>query len=835
MITNLRYHIDGKNILVRWNYEDIDIKTVHATCRLVKRINGETVNEISNINWNTFHQNGGGCTFEMPDYPVRVEVEEQTTQGDPVTIYRNVKEAPRYQLESKVRMRIQAAQMETSSGLFGWRKQTHDVYVNVDADCELFFPNSLTETEVKQLPGWLVAGHYDHPNGNDHEIFFWPDHFHLGANKLTLRALPLSEKDRQPERYGHADEIPMGRIWFEITSVANNTEYADLFLINQVENSPDSSETEEPSADSREIKVKQIHLDCVKPKTNGLYPIVCPFCMKKMEPHQPVFRAAILDSAGYPVEADKEYADFWGDKRKNMLGHVFKWGDNDIKAYATAEDPNTFTETSECPAPESGVVVAVRYSKDDRVYTTSDKLCVHCHNSIPVYSGFYPSVFIGMMGYTGSGKTVYKDCTIHMLQKQKLLPGYKLLCTANNNLASIENMDRFSMLIGTSSNPHSASTSASVSDSMGQSLETKPGNMDGQALDNQSLESYGGINLGSQSLGSPNDTNLGGQERAGLDDTGLGSQILSGTDSMEPGSINLSEPQNVVDLSAGMSLSPANSQSSANLADMLSELTAKMEIQPPRENTHEARQQLPGATAVEKLEPYIYQLRSVDGKNGIIMCFFDFPGEVLDPNNSNTAYQQDYKNLLAHFDGMVFLFDPMMLSCIQQMEMDLRLKFASYTYQAKDKEAVQHFMEKTPCRILEYFRSKFLPVGQLQMPVVFAISKSDAIRDHVPVEKWRNLPFMDESINGGCSDRIGLDLEEIESNSRAVLEFQGDPLLENMGRAIADKHVWMCVSATGIAPKDGTMEGRYGNPVRVMEPLEWILYQNQLQNDGSPS
>lgn len=834
MITNLRYHIDGKNILVRWNYEDININTVQATCRLVKRINGETVKEISNINWNTFHQNGGGCTFEMPNYPVRVEVEEQTTTGDPVTIYRNVKEAPRYQLKSKTCMRIQAGQKETKR-LCGLVRKTHNVYVNVDADCELYFPKSLTITEVEQLPGWLVVGHYDHPNGNEHEEFFWPEHFDPDKNRIELKALPLLKEDCEPERYDQANKIPMGHVWFEIASVVNNTEYADLFLMDHEEVLPDESEIEKALSDTlvnkREIKVEQVHLDRIKPKTNGLYPIVCPFCMERMEPHEPVFRAANLGNAAYPAEEDKKYGKFWNNNKTHTLGHVFEWGDEKIKSYALKENPSDFKEVEKGQAPESGVVVAV---KDSNGNITSDKLCKYCHNSIPVYSGAYPSVFIGMMGYTGSGKTVYKDCTIHMLRKQKLLPGYKLLCTANNNLASIENLDRFSMLIGTSSNPHYASTSASVSDSTGQSLETKPGNMDRQALDNQSLESYGGINLGSQSLGSPNDTNLGGQERAGLDDTGLGSQILSGTDSMEPGSVNLSEPQNVVDLSVEMHPTPANSWSSANLEDMLSELTKKMEIQTPQENTHEVRQQLPGATAVEYLEPYIYQLRSADGTNGIIMCFFDFPGEVLDPRNeTNADYQQDFRKLLDHFDGMVFLFDPMMLSCIQQMEMDRRLEFASYTYQAADSEAVKRIMEKTPCQILEYFRNKFLPVGQLHMPVVFAISKSDAIRDHMPVEKWRNLPFMDESVNGGCSDRIGLDLEEIKNNSREVLEFQGDPLLEDMGYAIADNHVWMCVSATGIAPKDGTMEGRYGNPVRVMEPLEWILYQNQIKNGSS--
>lgn len=837
MITNLRYHIDGKNILVRWNYEDIDIKTVHATCRLVKRINGETVKEISNINWNTFHQNGGGCTFEMPDYPVRVEVEEQTTQGDPVTIRRNVKEAPRYQLKSKICMRIQTGQIERRQGRFG-RRQTHKVYVNVDADCELFFPNSLTEKEVEKLPGWLVVGHYDHPNGNAHEIFFWPEHFHPGQNNLTLHALPLLEEDRMPERYGQKDKIPQGRVWFEITSVANNTEYADLFLMNQ----------EETLVDNREIKVEQIHLDRIKPKKNGLYPIVCPFCTGSMDPHEPVFRAANLGSLGYDVEPDEEYSRFCKNNRinegmnENKRGHVFKWGDAEIAAYAMAERPNVFIESSQ--APESGVVVAVRDRKGN---TTSDKLCVHCHNSIPVYSGAYPSVFIGMMGYTGSGKTVYKDCTIHMLLKQKLLPGYKLLCTANNNPASIENLDRFSMLIGTSSKLHSASASVSVSDNMGQSLGTKLGNMAAQDLGNQSFENLGGINLGGQSLGSLDginlgnqslgdfgDINLGGQSLGGLSDTGLGSQGLGGMDNMELGSVNLSEPQNVIDISAGMLPTPADSLSSANLEDKLSELTAKMEIQTPQEKTDEDPQRCPDVTTVEYIEPYIYQLRSVDGTNGIIMCFFDFPGEVLDPRiTTNVVYQQYFKNLLDHFDGMVFLFDPMMISCIQQMETDLRLEFASYTYNTEKKETLERIMEKTPYNILDYFRSKFLPVDQLHMPVVFAISKSDAIRDHMPTEKWRNLPFMDESVNGSCSDRIGLDLQEIENNSRAVLEFQNDPLLKGMGCAVAEKHVWMCVSATGIAPKDGTMMGRYGNPVRVMEPLEWILYQNQIKNETS--
>ena len=81
MITNLRYHIDGKKILVRWNYEDIDTSRVVATCKLVKRINGETIEEYTDINWNNYHSNGGGCNFSMSDMPSRIELYEQVPKS----------------------------------------------------------------------------------------------------------------------------------------------------------------------------------------------------------------------------------------------------------------------------------------------------------------------------------------------------------------------------------------------------------------------------------------------------------------------------------------------------------------------------------------------------------------------------------------------------------------------------------------------------------------------------------------------------------------------------------------------------------------------------------
>ncbi len=122
MITNLRYHVDGEHILVRWNYEDVDRNLVKATCRLVKRINDEVVSERTDINWNTYHYNGGGWIFDMPDYPVRIEVFQQLAHHVSEVLSMDVVEAPHYQIKASVNMTPITMYKDERAWL--WRRRT---------------------------------------------------------------------------------------------------------------------------------------------------------------------------------------------------------------------------------------------------------------------------------------------------------------------------------------------------------------------------------------------------------------------------------------------------------------------------------------------------------------------------------------------------------------------------------------------------------------------------------------------------------------------------------------------------------------------------------------
>lgn len=798
MITNLRYHIDGNKILVRWNYEDVDISRIVSTCRLVKRINGEVIEEYTDINWNNYHSNGGGCRFSMSDMPSRIELFEQVSKTDPVVIRLDIAESPTYNIKSEIFI-------ETINKLRQLPKRPFRKaeYISAPHHCKLTFtlrfPDTLTDDEANAIEGWIIRGVFTRENG-EHEYFFWNSPFKVGENTVVLE-----EQNVASWMLGTQKD----QFRFEIVPEIAGTKYDGMFTMNSTTH----------ILESRDENIIPIDPMRVKPKINGYYPVVCPFCLRSLNPTELPFRAvSSMGDLGFPPEQDEAYKQFRisvgaADSVDSNMGKVLTWEDDTmIQDYALSTQPKVYIPYDGLTPPE-GIVVAVHDTKGN---LTNDKICPHCHHSLPIYSGLYPHLFISMMGYTGSGKTVYMAKTVHMLREQLLLPGYGMVCDANNNAVSEEYLNKYAILSGVDSDEsvwmQSGSGSGALSKGGLEALLDNPGSADSGLLG---------------SMGGAMDT-LGGGMLDGA--SMLGSAGLYG-ESYD----NMLQTQ--PDPSAGLMSDPfaAFGQPAADpfQGDLSfdNDLSSLMQLQEQPEQTEtegQPVQKMPDATAVGYTEPCIYQLRSVDAKTGLILSFFDFPGEALDKrNNSNIRYQKYFKSVLECIDGMIFLFDPLMLSCIQKLDRDQREEFARFTYVTQNEKQNQAMLRRSPRGIIDEFKHKFASVSKLNAPVVFAISKSDAIRDHIPDIGSRNLSFMDESANGSRHDRTGIDLHEIEQNSQDILAFQEDNLLKRSGEAIADDHIWMCVSATGIAPKDGSMKGRYGNPVRMMEPLEWMLYKNQ--------
>ena len=899
MINNLRYHLDGNRILVRWNYVDIE-PTVTVTCKLCKRINGERIAQTDGRNHDAitlpiYRSNGGGDWFEMPDCPAKVIVYENQAP-DATRQEIDIQESPRYFIRAGVRV----FNHDEPGVAGGFLKRGRPPVPHRYAAFRLAFPDTLTDADMKSVEGWVVSGVKQDANGQSR--FFWPATFHAGENLVEDFEIP-NTPDMQADAFH-----------FEVVPEVEGTRYANMFTFSQ----------QEQSFTPRTAAISEVDLARLKrrdPRT-GLYEITCPFCLKHFTGNG-LFRADVFqDNTGYAGEPDPVYAAFYSevgshaDMSANNLGKVLDWAAN-VTACATAENPADFIVYDHA-APPKGVIVAVR---DDRGNVTANKICPYCHHSIPPYSGFYPSVFINLMGNTGSGKTIFMSRLVQLLFHRALLPGYSLTCEANNNQASQEYQRRFDILSG-EIRP-SEQPAAPQGQFPGDKAGAVPGGIPGMGFAPPAFgmkapgaapaapafgaaapasPAFGAATPASPAFGgyqaspafggaAPASPAFGGQTQSfsGDDVTtasaegkradtpldggapisiGFGDNdaiVLGGMPGFSGESAQATSPvatgnpiSGAAQAASGFGGAPARAAQAASplpafgagfavpgtpkpaggalpsYNDLKSGLSKS--AQANKAATPKDTQKVMNATSVGYLEPCVYQLRTSDRSRGLILSIFDFPGEFIwTANNRKDAYFSYIMRLLNEIDGMVFLFDPMTIKCVENLGHDAQLEFSRLTYEAQESKKEQ-ILRQRPIDIIETFKRNFFPVAQVPFPVVYTVSKSDAIRDYLAAgqQQLADRRFLDESRNGAFSGRKGVDLAELEANSSAILAFMDDDDLRTRCDAAADDFIWMCVSALGIAPQEGSMKGRYGNPVRVMDPLEWLLYQLQLRCDRQP-
>jgi hypothetical protein len=783
MIVQLRYYVDTNEakIYVKWNWENV-ADDAQVSCSLQKCINGDEVARIDEITLSYYDENLGGCAFDMPNEPVKIVVYDE----DGSMYMCPVKESPRYDVQFKVKIASDEKDVAKQKEPKGLNKLVRSLYKKKEKTVpkryhlSVQFPSQLGKAEMQAIEGWVIFGKIL----ADNRVM---DRFFLPFLKEGICIYP-------PFVYKKAEtiDIELGTVPEAVGSI-----YEDLFTYRKVTEFDKSTTMKGKASEAIGIEVPFDNL--MNQGDANCEPIICPFCFQEFRQYEAEFRAKYFgDQKSFPKEVDESYKKFCTEHQFNVqvaelpLGKVlrFKTGE-DIKSFSYISNPTVFHAADQNELTDIVSEVIDKFGNH-----STDKLCPHCHNSIPISSGKYRNLFITMMGNTGSGKSVYMMKMIHLLKSGRLLPGYRFVCTANNNMRSAEILRRYK----------------SIFEKEGDWQEF--GNLAAEANDNLAAPLLNYNQSGTTIFGA----------------TGF-SQLFSDD---EPSNWAKEEDAtNKVKTYDASEVSPLEQEYSGEEVDAESweEGVFDKAYAPIRSEA------LPQATPRIYEEPCIYELRGVNPKNmeqvGFILSIFDFPGEAIWGTHQNgmaTAFDRHLEEVIRLSSGFIFMFDPSSIKKVRSLSDEKISRFMELTL-GKSGESRHTLLSQHPSAIFSSFNKQFgNPSGRFKAPIAMVLSKADAIRDRLEDLDARAANstdlFLEERVSSMQNNRTKVDLENMKMCSNIIKKFVNEAELDNLCDQRTEKYLWFSVSATGVAPEDSRISGKRGVSVRVLDPIEWILLEN---------
>ncbi len=170
---------------------------------------------------------------------------------------------------------------------------------------------------------------------------------------------------------------------------------------------------------SREDLIHPSDLGMPERDANGNYKIVCPYCLKKYEIKDLLFRATAVANANhiyentFLMEKDEVLKKHWenmGNKVPNATRpHILNM---DPKAGEIRDVTLTNGESQQTlPYDQKARALMEKYKAvrltDKYGHASSLRICPHCHTELPENIGFKPNYVFVLMGNSSCGKTVY--------------------------------------------------------------------------------------------------------------------------------------------------------------------------------------------------------------------------------------------------------------------------------------------------------------------------------------------------------------------------------------------------------------------------------------------
>lgn len=816
MIEQLRYYMSGDRVLVKWNWVGND--NAVATCRMFKRLGAdhEELDRRDNISIEAYLKGGQGCEISAPKIPAIVEVTDN--QGGCASIV--IHEAPPYPVEITPRIEMR----DLKSGLLGLKREKKS-YLQIE--CRL--PDSISSKEIDDIEGWVFAGRHRH----DSELFFLP----RVQGKVTHSVMMEVDSSFNRKDFN-----------FEVVPETKGTKFEGMFCVN-----PSGGTSR--NAGSVEGSLVEIDLSKLKPEERdpnhaGMWRITCPYCFNKFSFDEPVFRAVVYESQegfgdldnefaiqtfGHRSEVDQQYKKFneaYGLEGGNEVrGHVLEWTEIRSLRYASAPDIPVSYKAGD---PLEDVVVAVT---DEFGNTTSEKLCPRCHHVIPIKAGKYPMLFVNMVGYTGTGKTVYMASVINRVESGALLPGYRFRCSVCDNLRAREVRSNFKAIQG-----QTREEDQPASDVIGEPQDISPIQDIRRPVDDEfslTLEEkdpFSSNNTPSAPLHPVEDAQFAARDPYSIDIDGDLDDDLDDLDNLdsEPNTPLANTPLRMVSTAETMRLA---STPAPILENLFEESFDNSEDWKSSKNSEPRATQLPIGDTIRYTEPCIYTLDNTDDE-GIILSFFDMPGEatITEEGRRLTSFDRILNRQINMADGLIFMFDPSSMHRLRTLPEDLRNEFVEHTMKGVAEGKWDTVRNREWSTILEGFKRKFMQgeYARLNKPVAMVVSKSDAIRDFLrqkdPDIASEDTFFLDETVFSHDTTRKRINVSELKRASSAIETFLQDSELRAICSHLMvnlEDLLWVCISSTGMSPdENNTMYQRHGNPQHVLDPLEWIIYRS---------
>lgn len=135
------------------------------------------------------------------------------------------------------------------------------------------------------------------------------------------------------------------------------------------------------------------------------YEIICPYCFKRYEPKDVVFRIK------YSIPNDENFK-----KKKDKKLNIYRSKLNlaEINEIEAVIDPVENSNLVKMRDEKEGILLGITDINDEY---TNVRLCPHCHKDLPITAGKGPTKVISVIGGPSVGKSVYMTVLINTIQK----------------------------------------------------------------------------------------------------------------------------------------------------------------------------------------------------------------------------------------------------------------------------------------------------------------------------------------------------------------------------------------------------------------------------------
>lgn len=219
-----------------------------------------------------------------------------------------------------------------------------------------------------------------------------------------------------------------------------------------------------------------------------------------------------------------------------------------------------------------------------------------------------------------------------------------------------------------------------------------------------------------------------------------------------------------------------------------------------------------GTDANDDAPPLIYSIdfyKSNKIRNSITVSLYDTAGENLD-NENNMLCNNQY---ISNANGIIILLDPLQLPSIRK-KLEGKVELSDQNSDTTDILG----------RVINLIKEQKKIKGNINIPIALAFTKIDVLAKYDALPDESCLRNQSEHIAKGGFVRT--DFEETNREIIALLEnFMADEIEQLLKQFT--KYSFFGVSSLGENPTGGVKLSGEPNPIRVLDPLLWLLSINK--------